>query len=256
MSSFIRMATSAMSSALALTTLTSSCQTAMSASFPRSAAPPAALALSGSEPAAVHGMLVVGAQTLYVSHLPMFHPPHDVQAIAAVTMADAAGDVRARLAQDRTRTGATLYTLVPQPDRLTRLFTVGQTYGATLYRGHFERGGTPVLPPLTVTVQRLIHRHALTPRTGAGMQPTWLLFGTPQEAFAAHWISAPPDLDQIVGLDAGHVPATVLAGTPRASVTAALPLAAGRRVTAAVAGHDWPLRVTATPYAETADLAH
>jgi hypothetical protein len=252
MSSKTRMATSAMISALALNSLISACQTAMSASFPRGTAH----AQANAETPAVHGMLVVGANTLYVSHLPMFHAPHNAQAIAAVQMTDAAGDVRARLARDRARTGETVYTLVPEPDRLTRLFTNGQSYPATLYRGHFERGGTPLLADLRVTVQRVVHGRTFTPRAGTGMQPQWLLFGTPQEPFAAHRISAPPDLDQVVALQAAAVDPAVLARGETATITAPLPLQAGAALTATVAGRSWPVRVTAAIYAETGDLAH
>jgi hypothetical protein len=41
---------------------------------------------SGHEHPAVHGMLVVGEGQLFLSHLPMFHAPHDYQIIMEVRL--------------------------------------------------------------------------------------------------------------------------------------------------------------------------
>jgi hypothetical protein len=254
-----RMATSAMISALMLSTLITACQAVMSHTLPAARAH-----VHAAEAPSVHGMLVVGSANLYVSHLPMFHAPHNAQAIAAVTMADKAGDIRARLAQDRARTGETVYTLVPDPSPLRPLFTTGTTYPATLYRGHFERGGSPVFAKLQVTCSRVVHFRTFTPLAGSGLQPKWLLFGTPKEAFAAHWISAPPDLDQVVRLKVpAAIDAAFLAKGGTAASMAALPLTAGAALLASpdpaatpAGTAPWPVRVEAAIYAETGDLAH
>ena len=37
-----------------------------------------------NDPPAIHGMLMVGTQTIFLSHLPMFHRPHDYQVILEV----------------------------------------------------------------------------------------------------------------------------------------------------------------------------
>jgi hypothetical protein len=39
---------------------------------------------SAQDQPAVHGMLLVGEETLYLSHLPMFHSPHNYQVILEV----------------------------------------------------------------------------------------------------------------------------------------------------------------------------
>ncbi len=54
----------------------------------------------------VHGMMIVGGETVYLSHLPMFgHPHHDIQAILEATLAGEGGDPRSVYVDDRERMG-------------------------------------------------------------------------------------------------------------------------------------------------------
>ena len=66
-------------------------------------------------PTDFHGMLVVGEETVYLSHLPMFdHPHHAFQAILEATLTDEGGDPRAVYADDRKQTRTKVYTLAPE----------------------------------------------------------------------------------------------------------------------------------------------
>src|SRR4051812_40110713 len=94
-------------------------------------------------PAATHGMLIFGKSQIYLSPLPMFHRPHDYQAIFHVSLPV---DVEAAFVEDeRQHPEQTVYTLVPQAFSLPELAVRPFPFQATIYRGHFERGGTPIL---------------------------------------------------------------------------------------------------------------
>ena len=152
-----------------------------------------------SDPAGSHGMLVVGSDVVYLSHLPMFHVPHNYQLIFEAGL-DA--KVLAEYRRDSAAHPDTYYTLVPT-DRwvLPNTIVEGAGFRADLYRGHFERGGTPIRQGITVKVRRIVHFR----RFDAGRTPDptqWIAFGRGREHFLAHRIEAAPDMDQIVQLPA------------------------------------------------------
>jgi hypothetical protein len=59
----------------------------------------------------VHGMLLFGEESLYLSHLPMFMTIHDHQVILEVTLAHGEKDTHATYRADRQDTGELVYTL-------------------------------------------------------------------------------------------------------------------------------------------------
>jgi hypothetical protein len=150
-----------------------------------------------SDPPGSHGMLVVGTDVVYLSHLPMFHVPHNYQLIFEAAL-DA--DVLADYRRDAGAHAETYYTLVPTerwvlPDTIVE----GARFSADLYRGHFERGGTPIRQGVTVMVRRIVHFRRFDP--GHVPDPAqWIAFGRGHEHFLAHRIEAAPDMDQVVQL--------------------------------------------------------
>ena len=155
-----------------------------------------------SDPAGSHGMLVVGTDVVYLSHLPMFHAPHDYQLIFEAGLdAKVLDDYR----RDNVAHADTYYTLVPT-DRwvLPNTIVEGASFRADLYRGHFERDGTPIRQGITVKVRRIVHFRRFD--TGRTADPTqWIAFGRGREHFLAHRIEAAPDMDQIVQLASSPV---------------------------------------------------
>jgi len=152
-----------------------------------------------TDPAGSHGMLVVGTDVVYLSHLPMFHVPHNYQLIFEAALdADVLDDYR----RDSKGHPDTYYTLVPTgrwvlPDTIRD----GASFSADLYRGHFERGGTPIRQGVVVKVRRIVHFR----RFDAGRQSDplqWIGFGRGREHFLAHRIEAAPDMDQVVQVSA------------------------------------------------------
>src|SRR3954467_13339522 len=63
---------------------------------------------------AVHGMLVFGQQQILLSHLPMFHAPHDFQVLLLVRLRGGVEDPEALYRQDRNESGESVYTWVPK----------------------------------------------------------------------------------------------------------------------------------------------
>ena len=160
---------------------------------------------------AVHGMLIVGDSTVYLSHLPMFMSPHDYQAIFEVTFSgENAPETRYR--DDRHESGATLYTFVPEAFSLPELDmsdparSPRQSFEGEIFRHHFERPNDqhpeapePVsLGAATATVTKIVQFRKLMPPTKSLPDLTYVLFGKQPELFLAHFVTQPPDIDQFL----------------------------------------------------------
>ena len=126
------------------------------ACLPTTCGPHALRAAARTDRPATHGMLIVGNKTIYLSHLPMFHAPHDYQVIVEARFHAPQGDPQATYVADRTRTGTPIYTLVPQPFVLPDVIKGKRSFTATIFRGHFERGGTPIAANVTVDIVRVL----------------------------------------------------------------------------------------------------
>jgi hypothetical protein len=151
--------------------------------------------------ASTHGMLVFGKSHVFLSHLPLFHTPHDYQVLLRARLGtDAEGrDAEAVYLEDRKATDTVLYTLEPEPFVLPDQVKARKAFRATLYRGHFERGGTPIARGVRVSIESVLHFRRLA-RGGKPDPGAYLAFGTPEETYLAHYLLGPPDFDQIVRL--------------------------------------------------------
>jgi hypothetical protein len=160
-------------------------------------------------------MLVLGGQRtdtalrspVYVSHLPMFSSPHDFQVILRVggEAAKTYGDFVAHFGLDP------IFTFQPEPfsiDELDPRAPGGPTrtsFGGTLFRGHFERGGSKIAADVPFEVEQAIHFRRF--RSGGGHdkgQLQYLFFGQPDAAHLAHLVEGPPpDFDQVLHVEVG-----------------------------------------------------
>ena len=168
------------------------------------------------EPPGFHGWVVVGTDSIFLSHLPMFHPTHGRQVI-----------LHASLGRMRAPTGRTARpTLTPRStpshpklsfsatwcvpagdkDRLT-------SFAGSLIRNHFEEPeahpGKPeeIASNVDVEVLDVVHHHKLEAN---GVRPDklgYVLFGKGDERFLAHLIHRKPDFDQLISVSvAGAAP--------------------------------------------------
>jgi hypothetical protein len=154
------------------------------------------------DPRAAHNMLVVGSNTIFLSHLPMFDgtnlaktaftSPHRYQVILQATFSRNGNDVGHLYAGDRQRNATVkMYTLNPEPFVLSRLFTPNRQdptlngFTATVFRGHLERGGTPIdgLKDVRVHIDKVIYARQFDPTDSKPDKLTYVLFGKGQELF-------------------------------------------------------------------------
>ncbi len=155
-----------------------------------------------------HNMMVVGERGVYLSHLPMFMTPHNFQVILEADFTLGGKSVREIYFKDRqSHPKVKMYTLEPQdPFELSTLFRPlpppRSSFGAKLFRGHLERGGTELngLTDFEVKVKRVIYAEELDGTRTKPDELTYILFGRPEELFLAHLIAAPPDFDQIISV--------------------------------------------------------
>jgi hypothetical protein len=168
----------------------------------------------------IHNMLVVGNETVFLSHLPMFKglnkqatdytSPHRYQVILEVNFTGNGKDVTDIYTKDRQGSpGTKMYTLNPEPLILARLFTPDVqnpalgSFKATVIHGHLERKPHHViggLEDVVVTVKKVVHAQKFDPGATKPEKLRYFLFGKGEELFLAHVITKPPDFDQIVSV--------------------------------------------------------
>jgi hypothetical protein len=158
---------------------------------------------------AVHNMLIVGEETVYLSHLSMFQEadaqpmPHRYQVVLEASLAKQEGYVR-----DRRDHAATIYMLSPAPFVLPALAPTEPSSEPTssfdarvVTRGHLEREGAfTILRDVEVRVERVLHFREFDPQAEKPPHLEYLLFGKGSELFMTHLITAPPDFDQVVAV--------------------------------------------------------
>jgi hypothetical protein len=165
-----------------------------------------------------HGMLLFGVRPLYLSHFAMYDCPHNFQVLLEVELDEATNRT---LQADRTATGADLYTVDPDVFPIAELNPHGggptrTSLTATLVRGHFERGGTPIAGDVPITVRRVVHFAELDvdARTRVGQELRYLCFGRAGQLYLVHELKARPSFDQV--LSARFGPGTVRTQTGHA----------------------------------------
>jgi uncharacterized protein (UPF0264 family) len=160
---------------------------------------------------AVHGMLIVGGEIAYLSHLPTFSSPHDYQVVLRVSFAKAGCDPACDLLADQKKTGATAYTLKPDvmflmPELVSTdpASAALREFQGTVFRGNFFKGeGVVVVADVKVTVEAVVHFRQYTPATEDDRME-YLLFGSDGFQYAVRYVKKAPDFDQmlsVVGVD-------------------------------------------------------
>jgi hypothetical protein len=149
----------------------------------------------------VHGMLFFGgvkSPAIYISHLPIFHTPHDYQVLAEIEIPDAVRSAYRKSLKANPR--QTVYTLVPEVFVLPEMLANPRPFKAELYAGHFERGGKAISEKFTVNFKRILYQKKFDPQEKRSETASYLVFGDASAQYAAHLITAKPDFDQILTL--------------------------------------------------------
>ncbi|UOQ70339.1 hypothetical protein [Hymenobacter cellulosilyticus] len=165
--------------------------------------PSSARAVTADRPS-THGMLLFGWQRVYASHLPMFHSPHNYQVLLELELSDSTQ--AALQASKRQFPAEEVYTLEPESFVLPEMLRQPRPFRATVYRGHFERGGTPIARGVQVRIRQVLYAESLPTKTGPAPKSALLLVGTAPDQYVVHRIARQPDFDQVASVvSAGSV---------------------------------------------------
>jgi hypothetical protein len=155
-----------------------------------------------------HGMFMLGASTLYLAHMPMFHKAdHQYQVILRAHL-DAAA-TRTYLA-DRAANPAQAYNLInvdEEPFILPDL-KAGKvrTFHVNVFRGYSnDNGGTPgpqIAARAELTVDEIVRFRHFDPAAARPERLAYFLFGDGAEAHLDHTIAGEPDFQQVLTLPA------------------------------------------------------
>lgn len=178
-----------------------------------------------ADPPATHGMLVIGEDSVYLMHLPMFQNPealksdpprimpHRYQAILQATFTKPGSqDPQGAYAKDRRQhPDVRIYTIKPAEFVLPELVAAEprKTFTAAVFRQHFEDEDRPdaveILNGVGVNVERVVHFQEFDPAAKKPERLEYLLFGRGSEIFMAHLVTRPPDFDQVLAVTVtGH----------------------------------------------------
>lgn len=148
-----------------------------------------------SDSPSVHGMLMVGRSKIYLSHLPMFHSPHDYQVILEVELST---EAKKTYLDSLGASAETVYTLVPETFVLPEMISSPRPFKASLFKGHFERGGHEIAKRVEVQIKKVVFFAKFDPTATHHANATYLVFGHATEQFLAHVITSKPDFDHLV----------------------------------------------------------
>ena len=171
-------------------------------------------------PEAVHAMVLFGDKNLYLSHMPLFSPPHNDQVILEVSLAKKGEKPDDRYRDDRKSSGTPFYTVKP-PEMHLAVLEPGASFVGDVHRNSYEDDGELLVSGVTVTVEKVVYTQKLDPKTDPHTDGRhYLCFGRPGEFFAAHEISSAPSFDQIIPITiSGEEAAAHVAGLPASPMT-------------------------------------
>jgi hypothetical protein len=165
----------------------------MACSSPPSAGTAKTSAAPNTTRMGVHGMVLFGSERIFLSHIPMYTPPHDMQALFEVKIGTGVPAASQQFSDKS-------FTIQPTEkfslDELMKGTLKGFT--ATVYLGNFEAGGTPLYRDVRFDVVRVVYQRPMTAAMTASDGIDYLAIGTPNDAFLVHLIDKPPSFDQIL----------------------------------------------------------
>jgi hypothetical protein len=144
-----------------------------------------------------HGMLFFGqGDTFYISHLPMFHKPHDYQAIMEVRLPP---EAKEKYQAELDKKGG-YFTFAPDGNFvLPEVVTQKKPIKGTLVQGHFERGGSNLLST-DLELVRVVFYKKISEQDKKPEKEKYVIFGKGDEYFMAHEVFERPNVDEIIPL--------------------------------------------------------
>lgn len=150
----------------------------------------------------VHGMLLFGnSEGMYVSHLPMFHAPHNYQVVLQIRCLDQKIDtaIKARLEQK-----LVLWTMEPEQFEIARLAADSKLplkqFKANIVLGHVEQGGKTEYKDVAVVVEKTLIFRQLSPEIRENRQAVYHQIGNGSQRFLLKEIDSRPDFDHVLAI--------------------------------------------------------
>lgn len=144
-------------------------------------------------------MTLLGTEVIYASHLPMFHSPHDYQIILVLELDSA--DQKIYMNDKKDHPAENLYTIEPENFVLPEMVNYIKKFKASIYRGHFERGGVKFMENVPVKIKQIVYQQHFDPAAKKDKNLQYILFGNRKEQFMVHHISARPDFDENISVE-------------------------------------------------------
>lgn len=145
----------------------------------------------------VHNMTLFGngASHLYLSHIPLYEPPHDLQLVFEV-------GILSGVPAGEQRFGRTGFTISPERLSLTELASgARKTFSATVYAGNVESGGRAVHREVVFEVKQVLYRAPLVRTMPSSPSLTYLALGSPSDAYLVHVIDRAPSFEQVLAVE-------------------------------------------------------
>lgn len=162
-----------------------------------------------ANPPATHGMVVFGDDDVYFHHLPMYHAPHNYQAIFRVDLdRDGQAVYEAVKGHFEKQGEVALFTFFPKQFLLTDLIDRPGGIIGSLYLGHFEQDGRELIQDVTAQVLQVMYAEEMPHSDDMSNIPMeYLMLGTPKAQYMIHLIrNGAPNYDHIVQIKPGsHV---------------------------------------------------
>jgi hypothetical protein len=158
------------------------------------------------DPLCIHGMRIVGEQSIYLSHMGLFNSScHDYQGLFEVSFSGSKNPQKIYLDAQKKDSSQNEFTIQPTQKFVLSDLATGKltSFKAEIYSGQYERTATsPKLLDgnVTVTVNRVLHFRRFAKGAKQPVALEYLLFGSTSGPLAAHLITASPDFDQIVAV--------------------------------------------------------
>jgi hypothetical protein len=151
---------------------------------------------SFADPLCIHGMRVVGDQSIYLSHMGLFkNPCHDYQALFEVSFTGSNDPQSIYLNAQKSDIRKNEFTLKPKNKfELPKLGSGAITsFKADIFEGQYER-------PITVNIKRVLYFQPFEPAAKLSSNIQYLLFGNSKEQYVAHKLTRANDYDQILSV--------------------------------------------------------
>jgi hypothetical protein len=210
----------------------------------------------------VHGMLIVGEESVFLSHLPLFSAPHDFQLLLSLEF-DNAADKATYVADRQANPDEDIYTIEPSAFRLNNLADAlrnEEPFPITVdvIRGHFERPPfTRILSNVPASITKTYHFRQLDADEAHPAESHYFIFGEAGENFLAHVIRGRPDFDHVLSVTApdGLVNDDVARELSIPALDDAFSLSEGQTIDAVFNGQTFSLTVGREFYFEENELS-